>query len=138
MATKKNVKKTNSKKTKNNHKQQRIKESRVSNRVKAIILLALAILMLAIMIVPGENVWKAVHEFMYGVFGICGFAVVVLLAALAHRYERGNEKRRSSARLWCVGFAIVFLEGLMHVIYAMATNVQSFNDGIKIAYEGWL
>ena len=79
--TKKTVKKTDTK-----SRQTKIKENKLSDRVKAIIFLALAILIFAIMIVPGVKVWRAMHNFMYGVFGICGFAVVVFLASLAYGY----------------------------------------------------
>ncbi len=130
--TKRNVKKSDAK-----SKQKRIKESRLSDRVKAIIFFALAVLILAIMIVPGVKVWKAAHNFMYGVFGVCGFAVVVFMVAIAYRYEKKDRKKYSAARLWCVGAAIVLLEALIHVIFVMATDVQSFGEGIRVAFDGF-
>ena len=130
--TKKTVKKTDTK-----SRQTKIKENKLSDRVKAIIFLALAILLFAIMVVPGVKVWRAMHNFMYGVFGICGFAVVVFLASLAYRYEKGNAHKYSAARLWCVGFAIVFLEALIHVIFVMVTETQGFGAGISAAFDGF-
>jgi len=130
--TKKTVKKEDTK-----SRQIKIKESRVSDRVKAIIFLAVAVLLFAIMVVPGVKVWNAMHRFMYGVFGVCGFAVVIFLASLAYRYEKGNVKKYSAARLWCVGFAIVFLQALIHVIYVMITETEGFGVGISVAFDGF-
>lgn len=127
--TKKTVKKEDTK-----SRQTKIKENKMSDRVKAIIFLALAILLFAIMVVPGVKVWNAMHRFMYGVFGVCGFAVVIFLAALAYRYEKGNDRKYSVARIWCAVFAIVFLEALIHVIYVMVTETEGFGQGIRAAF----
>ena len=129
---KKNVKKDSAK-----GKQKKIKQSILSNRVKAIICLAVAILLFAVMVVRGENVWNAVHNFMYGVFGICGFAVVAFLVALAYRYEKGRSERHSVARFWCVVVSIILLESLIHVIFVMLTDTQGFAEGVRIAFGGF-
>ena len=129
---KKDVKKSS--KTKVNQK--KIKEG-LSDRVKAIILFAIAVLILAIMIVPGAKAWKAMHNFMYGVFGICGFAVVVFLAAIAYRFEKGESKKYSRARLWCVGITIVLLQALIHVIFMMVNGYDDFKIGISEAFNGY-
>lgn len=115
--------------------QKKIKEG-LSDRVKAIIVFAVAVLILAIMIVPGAKAWNAMHKFMYGVFGICGFAVVALLAVIAYCFEKGDIKKYSKARLWCVGITIVLLQSLIHVIFMMVNGYEEFGVGISEAFDG--
>ena len=130
--TKKTVKKSDIK-----SRQKKLNKSGVSDRVKAIISLALAILLFAIMVVPGVKVWNAMHNFMYGVFGICGFAVVTLLIALAYRYEKGKDEQYSTAKIWCVILSIILLTALIHVIFVMITDTQGFGEGVKEAFNGF-
>lgn len=130
--TKKPVKKADVK-----SKQKRLRESRLSDRVKAIICVAVAVLLFAIMVVPGVKVWNVLHNFMYGVFGICGFAVIALLIALAYRYEKGKSEKYSTAKIWCVIATIVLLTALIHTIFVMVTDVQGFGQGVKEAFNGF-
>lgn len=128
--TKKTVKKTDIK-----SKQKKLKRNGLSDRVKAIILVALAILLFAIMVVPGAKAWNALHGFMYDVFGICGFAVIALLVALAYRYEKGKNEKYSTAKIWCVVVTIVLLMALIHTIFVMSTDIDGFGAGIKEAFN---
>ncbi len=142
--TKKNTKNSNKKDDKKRARktdvlegQEQFEKDGMSDRVKAILIFALAILLFAIMIVPGAKAWKAAHDFMYGVFGICGFAVIAFMAVIAGRYEKRKTERHSRARSWCVVAAIILIESLIHVIYVMITETEGFKDGIVAAYDGF-
>ena len=62
---------TASKNTKRNSRS--VEEIRTNNQIKAIVLLALAVILAALVLLPGENVWKGLHNFLMGTFG--GWAI---------------------------------------------------------------
>ncbi|MBR5273455.1 MAG: DNA translocase FtsK 4TM domain-containing protein [Clostridia bacterium] len=142
--TKKDAKKSNKKEEQKKTKkknvvegQQEFEKNGMSDRVKAILLCALAVLLFAIMIVPGAKAWNAAHDFMYGVFGVCGFGVIALMIVIAHRYETGKKGKHFVARSWCIVFTIILLESFIHVIYVMIAGTEGFGEGIKVAFNGF-
>lgn len=98
MATKKNGR-TSAKNTKSNKKAaEPKKESMMKRQAAAIILLASAVLMMFILIIEGQVVWKFLHEFLFGIFGIAAFAVPFLLGYIAFMLAL-NRSRRSPAAI---------------------------------------
>ncbi len=62
---------TASKNTKRNSRS--VEEIRTNNQLKAIVLLALAVILAALVLLPGENIWRGLHNFLMGTFG--GWAI---------------------------------------------------------------
>ena len=58
---------TASKNTKRNSRS--VEEIRTNNQLKAIVLLALAVILAALVLLPGENLWQGLHNFLMGTFG---------------------------------------------------------------------
>lgn len=52
-------------------------------QIGAILLFAFAILVLFLALIPGQSVWNAVHNFIFGVFGICTYIVPIALGTIA-------------------------------------------------------
>lgn len=100
---------TASKNTKRNSRS--VEEIRTNNQLKAIVLLALAVILAALVLLPGENLWRGLHNFLMGTFG--GWAIFwpVLLGysavTMALEKFQGDKGGLRKKILMCV--ALIFI-----------------------------
>ncbi len=72
----------------------------VKRQMTAVILLAVAILLFSIAIIPGENLWTAMHNFMLGIFSYNAYILPPLLAFVAVMLASEKDPARISTRVW--------------------------------------
>lgn len=58
------------------------------------------LLLLCIVLIPGGNVWKALHNFVLGLFGICSYILPVLLIYIAVICAMDKPVGSVSSKLW--------------------------------------
>ncbi|MGN1478576.1 MAG: DNA translocase FtsK 4TM domain-containing protein, partial [Acutalibacteraceae bacterium] len=97
----------------------------------ALILMACALILLAVTLISGERAWATVHNFVFGLFGICSFALPLMLIYLA--VVLAMNKPSSAVILNSVGIGgfIAFVSGIIHVAW---DNVSQGNLGEQIEY----
>ena len=87
---KKTGKRTPARRGRNTSRERNPEKAKSRRQLHALILFAAALLLGAIVFVPGANVWRAVHGFLYGMFGPCAFLwpPCLLYIAVIAAFER--------------------------------------------------
>lgn len=81
----------------------------------AVVIFAAALLLMFIVLIPGHNVWNAVHLFLRGLFGPGVYLWPVLLVAVALMAALERPFATLSGKLWESALLIAFVCGLIHV-----------------------
>ena len=121
MATKK---KSNQNKQNNSHSKQKSKK-----QLRAIIWFALSVFLLFVVLIPGENVWNVLHNFMFRLFGVTAYAYPFLLGAIAIVYAKDKEGSTANAKIIESIVLVVLLGAFINVCGTDANEV--FGDNIK-------
>lgn len=97
----------------------------------ALILMASALILLAITLISGERAWASVHNFVFGVFGVCSYAWPLMLIYLAVMFALNKPLGSVAVNLAGIGGFITFLSGIVHVAW---DNVSVGDLGEQIEY----
>ncbi|MBQ0110925.1 MAG: DNA translocase FtsK 4TM domain-containing protein [Oscillospiraceae bacterium] len=116
------------------------------NAVKAIILFAVSVLTLFLVVIQGENVWLAVHNFIFGIFGFCAFFLPFFLFGMSLLLAFNRQHSSLTPRLIECGGVVLSLCFIIDVFAGdpqMATDyinylVQAYDNGKNIIGGGWL
>ena len=81
----------------------------------AVIMMAAALIMLALTLIKGESVWAAVHNFIFGLFGICSFIWPLMLIYIAVMIAKDSPKATVNTNLVGSGCFMLFLSGIIHI-----------------------
>ncbi|MBQ7596101.1 MAG: hypothetical protein IJU45_05500, partial [Clostridia bacterium] len=104
------------------------------NQKIAIILMAGAMIMLALTLIKGESVWAAVHNFIFGVFGVCSFIWPLMLIYIAVMIAKNSPKATTYANVIGSGCFIMFLGGIIHLL-AGNSEIGSLGDQISAVWD---
>lgn len=97
-----NSKKNSSVKTKTNG------NKKLNNQIIAILIFATAALLSLLILIPGENVWKALHNFIIGLFGTSAILWPILLFYISITSAIENNKN-PKLKIWlCIAIIFVF------------------------------
>ena len=103
-------------------------EKRGGIQVTAIILFAVAILTACLIFIEGENVWRGVHNLLWGLFGLCVFLVPLVLGYTAYCMTAKEEKRVG----WQGGILILAVCSTLQIFWSDTGN--SFFGAFADAY----
>lgn len=96
-------KKNSSVKTKKNS------NKKLNNQTIAILLFATATLLSLLILIPGENVWKALHDFITGLFGTSAILWPILLFYISITSAIIENNKNPKLKIWlCVAIIFVF------------------------------
>lgn len=70
------------------------------NQALAIVLFSVSILLLCVVIIPGENVWRMIHNFILGVFGVMSILWPVLLSYISITTALEKPASKVSNKVW--------------------------------------
>ena len=59
------------------------KSTGINSAIVTILLFMSAVLLMFITVIKGENLWRMMHDFLFGIFGVCAFILPVLLGLIA-------------------------------------------------------
>ncbi|MBP9989749.1 MAG: DNA translocase FtsK [Ruminococcus sp.] len=115
-------------------KEELIKKSEQHRQRDSLILLASAILLLAATLIKGEAVWSAIHNGLFGLFGICAFAWPLILIYLAILI--GTNRFLGSTKSNVIGASVfvLLLSGVVH-IFSGTLEVGKLGEQIKAVWE---
>ena len=88
-----------------NNKQTKAKSN---NQTVAIILFSFSILLLFLIIVPGENIWNAIHTFIWGVFGNAAILWPFLLMYISFVTSKEESNDNTSIKI-CLSIVVIIL-----------------------------
>lgn len=136
MATKKTTKKPSaSSKAKAQSKKQPAKKSQGQSQAQrqrtAVIIMAGALLLFCMTLIKGESAWAAIHNFIFGVFGICAYFWPIMLVYLAVMFAINKPMKSTVYNIVGVGVFIAFLSGIIHVAW---DNIDAGDLGEQIVY----
>ena len=108
---------------------------KLSRRNKIILFAGAAALFLAVTLIRGENVWLAIHNFFFFLFGVTAFfwplmfifAIVIMLA-------KGKSLRSEKFRIICSAGFVCILSGLIH-LFSDASSAGKLGEQIAYVWE---
>ena len=101
-------------------------------QVVSIVLFALAVFMMCIILIPGENVWNALHNFLFGVFGVTAFVYPIILGVTAVLFALDKCYGSASAKIVEASILSVFISAAVDIFGGK--NGIVFAEYIKTAY----
>ena len=90
----------------------------------AIWLFAAAVLLFFLALIPGQKAWAFLHHGLFSLFGVCAWALPLILVGLAVVFAINRPLGGMKSELICAVIFVVILGGLVHV---------SFRDGAYLA-----
>ncbi len=87
----------------------------VKRQKTAIILMAVAVFSAAVVLIPGESVWLAMHDGMFGLFGFCAFVVPAVLIYLAVVLAKDKTVKSVATNIAITVSAVALLSGAVHI-----------------------
>ncbi|MDD6275952.1 MAG: DNA translocase FtsK [Clostridia bacterium] len=98
------------------------------------ILIGAIILLLAVVLIKGEHIWLAVHNFMFGAFGVCAFALPVTLIYLTVLYLMDKSMISIRNGLISVGAFVLVMSSIVHLASG-AVDVGGISDQIEYIWS---
>lgn len=105
--------------------------SAAKKQKQALILFAVSVLMFAVTLIKGESLWAALHNFIFGLFGICSYVWPLILIYLAVMLSFNKEEQSPVPKVVGVGAFTLMLEGIIHLA---ADIVSEGKLGAQIQY----
>ncbi|MDO4742531.1 MAG: DNA translocase FtsK 4TM domain-containing protein [bacterium] len=112
--------------------EQRRMKSAGRRQIAAIILFAVSLLLLCIALVKGERVWNSIHNFMFGLFGICFYAWPIVLGTVSVLCAMDRLYGSVSAKLIEASIIVCFIGSLIEIL--LNRSYDGFIDCIGKAY----
>ena len=131
MATKK---KTNTRGKTSSTKKQPAAPAGMNPQISALIMMAVAILVFCFAIIPGENVWTAIHNFLLGVFSFSVYIVPVLLVFISVMTAFEKDSAKISARVWQCSLITLLLDSTI-CTFMMDPGETGFGAYISKSFE---
>ncbi len=106
------TKKTSASPSKKEHSE----EFLIARKQRAAILFgASAVLVFCIARIEGDFLWKYLHESLFGLFGVCAWALPAILVVLTFVFTMNKSISSMSSELICAGVFVVILSSIIHV-----------------------
>ncbi len=120
----------------------RSKKNQRKKEIVTIVIFALSLLLLALVIIPGENVWKFLHDVIFGLFGALSFIVPIFLMVVAVMQALERYDGRMTAKFVEIGVLFLSIASLID-IFTSGENygylehiVDTYNNGVEIKGAG--
>lgn len=81
----------------------------------AIWLFAAAVLLFFLALIPGQKAWAYLHHGLFSLFGVCAWAIPLILAALAVVFAINRPLGGMKSEFICAAIFVVILSGIVHV-----------------------
>ena len=120
------------------NKQQAVAERRRLNpQFKAILLCAVGVIMLALVIIQGGALWKDIHFFLFGVFGVCSLLVPVVLIYLGIMTAKEKQMAHKGVKITLSVLLVLFVSTLIYLFGRIDYNDgNSYFSALGAAYQG--
>ena len=127
------TKKSTSKKKTSNKSQAKTTTSSAARHITSIICFAAAIFTLCVVLIPGENVWRFLHNFSFGLFGWLAYFYPLLLGFIAVMYALDKFQGTAFARTFeAIGIAL--FAGALTDLF-IKNNGETFGKHLSMSYQ---
>lgn len=101
----------------------------------SVFMFGVSLFLLAVVLIPGENVWKSIRDFLFGLFGILTYIVPVFLLVLSVLYSLEKLKGKVKTKVIEIGF-LVLLIGAAIDIFIPSLHIADapFSNHLGLAY----
>lgn len=103
------------------------KKVKEKNPLGAVILFSLALFLFFLIIVPGENIWLWIHNFIFGLFGVCSLLWPILLVCVSVLDALGKSVGNTKFKLIVSAVTIIFACSLFYVFSTKFGQTQQNN-----------
>jgi S-DNA-T family DNA segregation ATPase FtsK/SpoIIIE len=109
-------------------------EKKARRQSSAIILFAVSILLACICFIPGENLWRHIHNFMFGMFGFCAYLIPVIVLAISIFTAAGKVSFNYKAKIWQGIVLTALICAAIQVFLEGKPLEENFFEAVKILY----
>lgn len=112
--------------------------SYVKRQTAAVILFALALFLLCVAVIPGGdtfNAWSALHMAVLGTFGLCAFALPILLGFIAISMAKSEENKPMLRRVWQSGLCFLLLGAVLQVFTVDLADAPAYTAAVSSAFS---
>ncbi len=103
------------------------KTQKVKNPIESVLIFGLGLLSLCFVLIPGENIWLGIHNFILGLFGTCSILWPILLISIAVLDALGKSGKNIKLKIWIAVVTIVLSCSLFYVFSYKTGQYQNFN-----------
>lgn len=128
------TKKGSSKRKANTTKKREVKNTQGKRQALSVILFGISLFLLAVVIIPGENIWQNVHDFLFGLFGWITFAVPIFLVAISFLYASQKLQGKALAKMVQIAILLLLI-GAAIDIFLPNIDGATFGEHITAAYH---
>lgn len=105
-----------------------------SRQLGAVICFAVAIFLLCVVFIKGQNFWRVLHDFMFGVFGMTAYFYPFLLGAIAVLFALERCNGTIGAKITESTVVVLLLSSCVD-IFAMYKDSLTFGAHVRQAYS---
>ena len=120
------------------------KQSMANRQIQAIVMFTVAVLSLFVLIIEGQHVWKFMHDFLFGMFGIIAFAFPVLIGYIAVLLAIDNCENNLTVKILVAVGLMLFLCTTIDIFTHSVDNIgyfpylaNQYTNGTQIAGGGF-
>lgn len=95
--------------------------------VGTVILFGIGLLFFFLVLIPGENIWLWIHNFIFGLFGVCAILLPILLICIAVLESLEKNIANLKLKLSMAIVTIIFACSLFFVFSSTFENAQNIN-----------
>ena len=95
--------------------------------LETVILFGIGVLLLFLVLVSGENIWLFIHNFIFGLFGVCAIFLPILLIFIAVLESLDKNISNLKLKIWMAIVTIVFACSLFFVFSSAFENSKNIN-----------
>ncbi len=120
---------------KKNTEEKRVGDAQAKRQALSVVFFGISLFVLAVVLIPGENVWKSVHEFFFGVFGWTAFALPIILIAVSFLYAAQRLEGKPLARVIECSLLALFAGAATDIFIPNSDTAVTFGEHITAAYQ---
>ena len=102
--------------------------------IETVILFALSVALMSFVLIPGENIWLNIHNFVFSIFGICSVAIPILIGIVAVWQAKNNMDKIRKTKLIVSSIGVVFLDSLIF-IFSFKYNNTVVDNWFKYIFD---
>ncbi len=108
--------------------------NKAKSDINAVILFAVALFMLFLVFIKGQNVWTAIHNFVFGIFGVMAYVLPFLIGFIAVVYALGKTDDKLGAKATESSILFLLVSSCINVFSIKEIEGISFFRQLSDAY----
>lgn len=136
MAAKKQTKTTSKKTANKNYKAVYEQKQKAKRQMNAVILFTIGLLLVFIAAIEGQNVWKFMHDCLYGLFGLTAWAIPLSLIYIAIMTSMDQPIGEIRHKVWQTAIMVTLICSLVELCAkAPFGGIEKFFDCFPYLYQ---